>query len=51
MPTRKNFPNRKDQRREAAKARQAEYDALSKDEKVQRATDRGGKRELARLNK
>ena len=37
MSKRSNFPARKEARREAAAARQAKYDALTLDEKLDRA--------------
>ncbi len=46
------FPHRRDQRREEAEVRQAEYDALTSEQKVARAMTSPGrsKRELIRLN-
>ncbi len=43
---------RRDKRRQAAEARQREYDKLTLKQKIERAQERGGsKRELARLQK
>ena len=49
---RKNNPDRRQKRREEAAIRQAEYDALTPEQKIARAMSRRGrsKRELIRLN-
>jgi Spy/CpxP family protein refolding chaperone len=49
---RMNFEDRRKQRREEAEVRQAEYDALTPEQKVARVKTRPGnnKRELIRLN-
>jgi hypothetical protein len=49
---RKNFPNRRKQRRDEAAVRQEEYNALSKEQKIARVKARRGnnKRELVRLS-
>lgn len=49
MATRKNFPDRKRQRREDAERRQAEYDALSVTDKIERAKASGGVKVLNKL--
>jgi len=47
----RNFTRRREQRREDAEVRQAEYDKLTNEQKVERAKSRPGdsKRELIRL--
>lgn len=52
MTRRSNQRHRKDARREQAAVRQAEYNALSTEDKIARAEARPGnsKRELERLN-
>lgn len=48
---RRNFPDRRKQRADEAAVRQAEYDALTKEQKIARAESRPGNslRELRRL--
>ena len=45
MPTRKNFPGRKEARRESAKVRQAEYSQLTPEQKLKQLPSTGAKRQ------